>query len=242
MPNRNNGRRKGRRLRTNLGQGSSSTGGFKPRKTLIGPFRPISQAFPEFVDVSLSYVAPLAFTVTSGAGSYYVFTGNGLFDPDVTGSGSQPYWFDQLATLYARYVCTSSTISVYASSTTISIPDNLVRFVVMPCNSSGSLAADYNAVLNSPLSKSMRLQYYTGAEKDKTVKNAMSTAKIAGTLDAAVLTEVNYSALISANPSHLWFWHIYMNSLNLSASTSATAEATLVYKVRFYQRNQPASS
>ena len=39
-----------------------------------------------------------------GATAEYVFSGNGLFDPNITGTGHQPRGFDQLMALYDHYV------------------------------------------------------------------------------------------------------------------------------------------
>ncbi len=42
-------------------------------------------------------------SLTSYTGSEYVFRLNSLYDPDLTGTGHQPYGFDQFAALYSRY-------------------------------------------------------------------------------------------------------------------------------------------
>lgn len=61
----------------------------------------------------LTYSAVLSVTVTTGAGSY-VMSCNGMFDPDITGTGTQPLYFDQLMELYNHYVVTSSSVEFQA--------------------------------------------------------------------------------------------------------------------------------
>jgi len=54
----------------------------------------------------------LGFTVTSGVPSGYVFSANGMFDPNITGTGHQPLGFDQMMLLYEQYTVVASKITV----------------------------------------------------------------------------------------------------------------------------------
>lgn len=58
---------------------------------------------PPFTYVNLTY--PIAFTSSSTTGGdwYWQFRLNSLYDPDATGTGSQPTGFDQWMALYERY-------------------------------------------------------------------------------------------------------------------------------------------
>jgi len=62
----------------------------------------------------------LAFTSTSGVPSGYVFSANGLFDPNITGTGHQPVGFDQLMQYYEQYtvVASKATVDLLNSNTT----------------------------------------------------------------------------------------------------------------------------
>ena len=51
--------------------------------------------------------------LTPGAAvASYVFRGNSLYDPDYTGTGHQPRYYDQLTPIYGRYKVLSSAITV----------------------------------------------------------------------------------------------------------------------------------
>lgn len=59
------------------------------------------------------------FTINAGLASTgtYVFSANGLFDPNISGFGHQPAGFDQLMAIYSEYVVLASEIVVTARNT-----------------------------------------------------------------------------------------------------------------------------
>jgi hypothetical protein len=61
-------------------------------------------------------------SVTGAAGivTNYFYSANGLYDPDITGTGHQPMGFDQLMLLYNQYSVIKSKISVTTYSGTSS--------------------------------------------------------------------------------------------------------------------------
>ncbi len=70
---------------------------------------------PAFVQVRrmLYYEPNLSLsTPITGLPVTYIFTANGLYDPNITGSGHQPMGFDQMMALFDQYVVTRSSITV----------------------------------------------------------------------------------------------------------------------------------
>ena len=51
-------------------------------------------------------------TPTAAAATAYVYSANGLYDPDITGAGHQPMSFDQLIGMYEHYTVQSGKITV----------------------------------------------------------------------------------------------------------------------------------
>jgi len=62
--------------------------------------------------VTLKYAGQFSLNPTSGAVSRYVFVANGMYDPDYSGTGHQPYSFDQIMGLYNHYTVVGSKITV----------------------------------------------------------------------------------------------------------------------------------
>lgn len=54
----------------------------------------------------------LGFTATSGVPTQYFFTANGVYDPNVTGTGHQPIGFDQMMLFYEQCTVVRSKITV----------------------------------------------------------------------------------------------------------------------------------
>lgn len=77
-----------------------------PRSINLGP-----DGFPKQLSVTHRYVCEpgrLITVPTAGGIGVYQFSTNGMFDPDITGTGHQPYYFDQVAALYNHYCVTES--------------------------------------------------------------------------------------------------------------------------------------
>jgi len=69
--------------------------------------------FPASIVRRLTYhEEELAFTSTSGVPGGYVFSANGMYDPNITSSGHQPLGFDQMMLMYEQYTVVSSKITV----------------------------------------------------------------------------------------------------------------------------------
>lgn len=68
--------------------------------------------FPGFMKMTHRYSAAVRITGLAGAVSSYIFSANGLYDPDVSGTGHQPMYFDQLGSIYNHYCVMKSRIKV----------------------------------------------------------------------------------------------------------------------------------
>lgn len=65
--------------------------------------------FPVRKKCQLVYTEIPTITVSAGSGTY-IFATNDMYDPNVTGTGTQPLYFDQLGAIYNHFVVTSSYI------------------------------------------------------------------------------------------------------------------------------------
>jgi len=67
--------------------------------------------FPKKLQMTHKYRERLNFTSGAGTPSYYYFSCNGMYDPNITGTGHQPLYFDQMTVLYDHYTVIGSKIT-----------------------------------------------------------------------------------------------------------------------------------
>lgn len=100
-------------------------GGNSPTKPVEDPRRAALLRVPLFPVVSKQqgqlYYDRIGLTApTTGNVVSYYFSANGLFDPDITGTGHQPMGFDQMMSLYNQYTVYHSSIRVSAHGSGLS--------------------------------------------------------------------------------------------------------------------------
>jgi len=83
------------------------------KKPFRKPFKPLivylgRNPFPLQIQNTLVYNESVLFTVTLGAMQTWSFRANGMYDPNNTGTGHQPLYYDQLKEIYNHWVVIKS--------------------------------------------------------------------------------------------------------------------------------------
>jgi len=73
---------------------------------------PVGLGFPKRMVMTHKYADSLALTSTLGAIGKHLFSCNGMFDPNASGGGHQPLYYDQMAALYNHYTIIGSRIKL----------------------------------------------------------------------------------------------------------------------------------
>lgn len=78
--------------------------------------------FPDKMVMTHKYCDKVNVQSTAGTIGNYLFSCNGMYDPNITGTGHQPYYFDQMAAIYDQYTVIMSRckISFWANETNAS--------------------------------------------------------------------------------------------------------------------------
>lgn len=197
---------------------------------------------PDRLKIKFRFTEIISMVSTGGALNYYQWRGNSLFDPDLTGAGAQPYGFDQWSSFYQYYRVLGSSITV----TPIAPPaaaagfGSSIVYGIYPHNTITNTPASGIQSLERPYRKWTML---SGAKGYSSVKNYMTTAKIFGETKQSVMSEDNYQAANTTNPTNQWQWTVFMFTGD-TASNSATIPfyVTITYYTVLSDRAQLAVS
>lgn len=178
---------------------------------------------------------------TGGIPGTRLFRMNSLYDPDLTGAGSQPYLFDQLVTsqdgtgLYQRYTVFASKIVVrfmqQAVGTGTPTP---TECYVYPSNAESSgFPVSYNDLDELRyIKKSIIMQAGAGDRLMTTISHYMTIPKVEGISKSDFMGRIeSYSAFGQNNPSLSPVWIVA--HLPFSSQTGVLlADVKITYYVR----------
>lgn len=166
--------------------------------------------------------------VATGTQGEYVYRANSVFDPDFTGVGGQPDGFDLWKLLYESYRVVAVKVEVQAS-TNNSSGEGLLAVCLSPSSASFTSAEEV-----AGFRKSMA-GVFTASTPIR-LKRTFHIGELVGVSDATVLTESNYSALVSTNPGTQQYIHV------ATEMSTATGEAFVWTKITYYTRLEQATS
>lgn len=77
-------------------------------------FATVGKGFPKMMKMTHKYVEVVNLVSAAGSLAAYRFSTNGLYDPNISGTGHQPYYFDQVGALYDHYCVIGSMFKIKA--------------------------------------------------------------------------------------------------------------------------------
>ena len=164
----------------------------------------------------------------TGATNIFTLRGNGLYDPDATGAGSQPTGFDEHMAIYKNFRVLGSKCTAIMSSGSTTFGSGTSLLAVRWDDASGAAPASNSDVLaqrNSMYSFNQGL----GSPVSR-CSSHVSTAKV---------TQLNPKSpdlmgSASADPTVQWHWHVTVNSIDASSTPSGRLYVIVEYEVEFF--------
>lgn len=189
--------------------------------------------FPVQKSCQMVYTEVVSVSLTAGTGlGKYTFVCNGLFDPNLTGTGTQPLYFDQLANIYNHYTVTSSFIEVQPMGTTSS------KDMVMAMYIDDDATTDSDPVLLAQRPGAKFISYNPGVQIPPTVTLPWSAYK---TFGPNVLNNELYRGSLSANPSEMSYYCCVFKDYGL-ASGSFPMRVKITFNVTWTEYQNIAGS
>jgi len=171
-----------------------------------------------------------AINVTGSASSLVsqVFTGNGAYDPNITGTGHQPMGFDQMMVFFNHY-------TVLASRIRVVFQNNSAFTTHVGLMVSGSSAVDTNYQVNVENGE-MIYTILTPSGIDgsiATLRTSVNTASFQGVQDAMDVTDL--SGDVASNPAELNYYHLLIWNPVSASVPVVYCDTYIEYDVMFHE-------
>lgn len=210
--------------------------GFRARFNKLSVNRIKGAGFPDKIFVKLKYVENYTFLTSSQPYYNYIWRGNSVYDPNYTGTGHQPLYFDQYATIYQRY-------RVHAVKQILEISNYGTQDMVV------------STILHStdvtPWTSLSPMLEQTGARSSKVIPIANQyptrikyfvKSRVALGVSKVEYNDVSYASLVTTNPSREFYIHNNFTPSNGTADMGCNVISRMVYYVEFFDRKDIAQS
>lgn len=181
--------------------------------------------------------------VTGLTGSEYAFRLGSLYDPDFTGTGHQPWGFDQMVGLYQQYQVYRVKIQIKVTTADrgggTSIP--FVAFNVRPFGSGYNLNSKYAYEVQERSGNTI-INCNRSTDTDITYETDLFLADIEGVNRIQYMNDTAYQAYFNANPGKTPYMSIAVGSYNAVAGASVSMLVSLVYYTKWSSPNVPGES
>jgi len=191
----------------------------------------LGRSFPEKVRTTLRFceVVSISTGLSTGTIARYLYSANGLYDPNITSTGHQPLGFDNWMAIYNHYTVNKSNIraqfyingdlnSDAAFQIGIYDDDDASNTLTPNALAEGGARSKHSVVC---------------AQADKvTLRSSYDAKKVFGKAD---LSDTSLRGTISTNPSEIHSWVLW--AFNYGTTTDRIdVSVDIEYDVTFYER------
>jgi len=186
----------------------------------------------------LRYVDSVVINAGAGAAVNHFFSANGLFDPDVSGTGHQPLAFDQYIAMYDHYKVLSSKMTIHPlANPSASTADNQ-QIITIYLDDDTTSIVNMNNMIEQGQTSYMVVNSGASAPPKGLSRTFNSNTFFSNRKASSQLLGTS-----SANPSEQCFFNISTSPLNGSGDPVSLAVLVVIdYVVSFTERKSLGSS
>lgn len=216
------------------------------RKSSSKSIRVYRQPFPKEFYCTMKYSTQVTLASTTGTLATHVFRANGLYDPDKTGTGQQPRYFDTLCGAnngtapYRRYRVLGSRMVARFIATSASYTTGMAN-IVIGCRPTAT--TDPSSISEARERKDCFVKLLGSAysaQGIKTLSFKCSPKKILGIKD--LKDDENTSASYTADPVSEVDFFIQQQPIDQASSNSVVVEILIEYITQFFHMSDVADS
>lgn len=212
-------------------------GGAKPKAVINRVV--LGHGLPKMATVTHRYVDSKVMNMTGGAVSTYTFRCNGMYDPDYTGVGHQPLYFDQMSALYNHFVVIGSKITVRFAGTIASAGGNSVPIIAC-LQTHPSVSPTYTDPLLAAEQNYSNIRLMGPGQDTKIVMTSKWSAK--KTFGAGILANTELQGTPSADPTEQSYFTISARPMDAITNCSCQMIVTIEYIAVWKELKQITSS
>lgn len=177
-------------------------------------------------------------TSTLAASNAYVYSANGLFDPDVTGLGHQPMGFDQLMALYEHYTVTNAKITVSFVNENAT-ENGYVGIAIFP---DATVETVPSKLVENGLLKRSWLAPNNGTAKSQCIVTLpVKISRINGRPESIVADDL-FRGDSASNPTEQTYLHVFSYNIASNSSLTVRFDAVIEYDATFTEPRKLAQS
>jgi hypothetical protein len=180
----------------------------------------------------MSYCELVNVTGTSGVPGGYVFTANGLYDPNVTSTGHQPLGFDQMMLFYEQYTVLRSKIKVTAQGASAVLNTNVFLYL----SPDTTVQSNSDLVLENGLAVFRTLSPVSTYGNIKEMDMFCDVRKYFGKKsDQLLLADSDMRGGATSNPVEQVYYTLAAQDFGRTSTVTAWFLVEILYDVIFYE-------
>lgn len=184
----------------------------------------LGHGFPKTLKQTLKYSDSGSLTSTTNYNSH-LFSCNGIYDPNITGIGTQPNYFDQMSLIYNHYQVIGSKITWKIMNNT-SAPATRCVLTINDDTTDATFAT-----LNSLVNKNGSKHYFLSTGATDTAKTSTQRWSQKKTFGKNSLGNKDFLGTIANNPAEQSYFQLSTQSADFVTSTTVRFWATIEYIV-----------
>jgi len=188
---------------------------------------------PNHLDVRLRYIGTRSINLVASLLDSSFWALNGLYDPDTSGVGGQPLYFDQYMAMYSTYVVTRVDVECRLAGTMSAASAFQPKFGIVPL--AAGIPVSWPADFVTPMSRPGAKHTFVMANRTLPVlKHSYAIGSIFGVPTARLLCDVLYHGSASINPAAVASLNVLVQNNDAGTTFTCSLEVGLTYHVRFY--------
>jgi len=199
--------------------------GNKARQARAGTVVGRSLGFPSKMLFKHRYVENLVMTCTAGAISVQNWKCNALYDPNHTGGGHQPMFFDNMCAIYDHYHVIGSRIKLRFTDTDATA-DSTPLFVGVFINDDVTLPTSNISIMENKLGKWM-MTSEDSRQNIYQLNTSYSTKKLQG--GGSIMANDQLQGTATSDPTELSFYSVWVQPADGSSTVSIRMVAEIDY-------------